>query len=203
MTFSPLLNQLMDALRVLPGVGAKSAQRMALYLMEHDREGAMRLSTYLAHAVKQIGRCERCRILSEKACCIICANRNRDQTLLCVVESPAHVAAIEQTGFAGLYFVLSGNLSPIDGMGPQEVGMDALKQYLAREQIQEIVLAMNSTVEGEATAFFIASLVKGKSIKITRLAQGIPYGGDLDYIDTGTLAKAIAARSEAGYVSNR
>ncbi|MFI4937106.1 MAG: recombination mediator RecR [Candidatus Berkiellales bacterium] len=195
MAFSPLVNQLIESLRVLPGVGPKSAQRMAFYLLERDREGGMFLSQILAQAIKQVGRCERCRTLCEKKRCTICENKNRDQNLLCIVEGPAHVVAIEQTGYDGLYFVLSGHLSPIDGIGPQEIGIDELARCLNQETLREVVLATNSTVEGEATAYYIADLVKSKGIRATRIAHGVPLGGELDYIDGGTLAKALADRT--------
>ena len=196
MSFSPLLKQLIEAFRVLPGVGHKSAQRMAFYLLERDREGAQRLGTLLTQAVKQVGHCEHCRILCEKTICFICANKNRDHSLLCVVQGPGHVAAIEQTGgYPGLYFVLSGHLSPIDGIGPQEIGIDALVNRLSDATVKEVVLATNSTVEGEATAYYIADLVKSQGIRVTRIAHGVPMGGELEYIDGGTLAKALLDRT--------
>lgn len=194
MSFSPLIRQLIEALRILPGVGPKSAQRMAFYLLERDREGALRLAQSLQQAVKQVGHCEKCRMLCEQYCCPICENKNRDPALLCVVEGPSHMIAIEQAGYHGLYFVLSGHLSPIDGIGPQDIGIDKLAQRLDGS-IKEVVLATNSTVEGEATAYYIAELVKSKGIQATRIAHGVPLGGELDYIDGGTLAKALANRS--------
>ncbi len=196
MSFSPLLKQLIEAFRVLPGVGPKSAQRMAFHLLERDREGAHRLAHLMTQAVKQIGHCEHCRILCEKTLCFICENKNRDHALLCVVQGPAHVAAIEQTGgYPGLYFVLSGHLSPIDGIGPQEIGIDAFARRLNTGLVKEVVLATNSTVEGEATAYYIADLVKSYGIKVTRIASGVPMGGELEYIDGGTLAKALVDRT--------
>jgi recombination protein RecR len=195
LSFSPLLKQLIEAFRVLPGVGSKSAQRMAFYLLERDREGGHRLAHLLAQAVKQVGHCEKCRTLCERPVCQICENKNRDQSLLCIVEGPAHLVAIEQTGFHGLYFVLSGHLSPIDGIGPKEIGIDALSHRLETGQIKEVVLATNSTVEGEATAYYIAELVKMMGIHATRIAHGVPLGGELEYIDGGTLAKALADRT--------
>jgi recombination protein RecR len=192
--FSPLLKQLIEALQTLPGVGPKSAQRMAFYLLERDREGAMRLSHYLANAAKNVGHCERCRTLCEKRFCLICENKNRDQSVLCIVEGPASMAALEQTGYHGLYFVLSGHLSPIDGIGPQEIGIFELATRLNEGQIKEVVLATSSTVEGEATAYYIADLVKSKGLQATRIAHGVPLGGELEYIDGGTLAKALADR---------
>lgn len=196
MSFSPLLKQLIEAFRVLPGVGHKSAQRMAFHLLERDREGAQRLGFLLTQAVKQVGHCEQCRILCEKPICDICANKNRDHGLLCVVQGPGHVAAIEQTGgYPGMYFVLSGHLSPIDGVGPQEIGIDAFAHRINNDLVKEVVLATNSTVEGEATAYYIADLVKSRGIKVTRIAHGVPMGGELEYIDGGTLAKALLDRT--------
>lgn len=194
MIFSQLVKQFIEALQVLPGVGPKSAQRMAFYLLERDREGAQRLAHLLNQAMKQVGHCERCRTLCEKQYCLICENPHRDQNLLCVVEGPSHVAAIEQTGYHGLYFVLSGHLSPIDGIGPQEIGILDLSCRLAEGQIKEVVLATNATVEGEATAYYIADLVKAKGLRASRIAHGVPLGGELEYIDGGTLAKALADR---------
>ena len=149
----------------------------------------------LLQAIKQVGHCEKCRTLCEKHCCEICENKNRDPALLCIVEGPSHMMAIEQTGYHGLYFVLSGHLSPIDGIGPEDIGMDKLIERLNESSVKEVVLATNSTVEGEATAYYIAEIVKAKGIKATRIAHGVPLGGELDYIDGGTLAKALADRS--------
>jgi recombination protein RecR len=169
---------------------------MAFYLLERDREGGQRLAHLLTQAIKQVGHCENCRILCEKPLCLICDNKNRDRSLLCVVEGPADVAAIEQTGgFHGLYFVLSGHLSPIDGIGPQEIGIDELSRCLAKGHIREVILATSSTVEGEATAYYIADLVKTLGMSVTRIAHGVPMGGELEYIDGGTLAKALAYRT--------
>jgi recombination protein RecR len=195
MSFSPLIRQLIEALRILPGVGPKSAQRMTFYLLERDREGAQRLAQSLQQAIKQVGHCEKCRMLCEQQCCPICENKNRDPALLCVVEGPSHMMAIEQAGYHGLYFVLSGHLSPIDGIGPEDIGIEKLIERLDGSLIKEVVLATNSTVEGEATAYYIAELVKSKGIQATRIAHGVPLGGELDYIDGGTLAKALADRS--------
>lgn len=196
MAFSPLVKQLIEALRVLPGVGTKSAQRMAFHLLERDRDGGLRLATFLTQAMKQVGHCERCRILSEKSLCSICTGKNRDKRILCIVEGPANVAAIEQTGgYHGFYFVLSGHLSPIDGIGPEDIGIDLLAKRLQDENLKEVVLATNATVEGEATAYYIADLVKAKRIQVTRIAHGVPLGGELEYVDGGTLAKALADRA--------
>lgn len=195
MSFSPLIKQLIEALRILPGVGPKSAQRMAFCLLERDREGGQRLGQTLLRAMERVGYCEQCRTFCESVCCEICSNKHRDGSLLCVVEGPAHMMAMEQTGYHGVYFVLSGHLSPMDGRGPEEIGIPSLVKRLQDSTIVELVLATNSTVEGEATAYYIAELVKKRGIKVTRIAHGIPMGGELDYIDGGTLAKAFADRS--------
>lgn len=196
MAFSPLVKQLIETLRVLPGVGMKSAQRMAFHLLEREREGGLRLATILTQAMKQVGHCESCRILSEKPICYICSSQNRDRSLLCIVEGPSDVAAIEQTGgYNGLYFVLLGHLSPIDGIGPAEIGIELLAKRLLDTTIREVVLATNPTVEGEATAYYIADLVKSHGILPTRIAHGVPLGGELEYVDGGTLAKALADRN--------
>ena len=196
MEFSPLIKQLIEALRVLPGVGPKSAQRMAFYLLERDREGGEHLAGVITRAAQLVGRCERCRILCEKSTCLICDNPNRDESKLCIVESPADVVAIEQAGgFRGYYFVLSGHLSPIDGVGPEDIGITELSTMLEQPGLEEVVLATSATVEGEATAFFIAEMVKTKGLSASRIAHGIPLGGELEYVDGGTLSRALAERS--------
>lgn len=193
--FSPLIQQLIQALRCLPGVGPRSAQRMTLHLLERDRENGLALASILEKALTQIGRCKNCRTFSESDICSLCANTNRDHTLLCIVETPADVVALEQIGsFRGLYFVLMGHLSPLDGIGPNEIGIDALIQRVTTQEIKEIIIATNSTVEGEATAHYIANLLKHKNIKCTRIAHGVPMGGELEYLDGNTLARALAAR---------
>ncbi len=195
--FSPLIDQLIQSLRVLPGVGPKSAQRMALQLLEHNREGAARLATALNNAVEHVGRCPQCRTLSEEALCSICANPRRDAAMVCVVESPADVIAIEAAGtYSGRYFVLHGRLSPIDGIGPSELGMDQLEVLLRSDALQEVVIATNPSMEGEATAHYIAEKVKAKGLKVSRIAHGVPLGGELEYIDGGTLAHALSSRRE-------
>lgn len=195
--FSPLIDQLITALRVLPGVGPKSAQRMALQLLEHNREGAQNLSNALAQAVEAVQRCEQCRTLTEQTRCNICANSKRDHTQLCIVESPSDVIAIEQSAtFSGVYFVLLGKLSPIDGIGPKEIGIDVLEQRFQHEEISEVIIATNPTVEGEATSHYIAERAKKFKIKVSRIAHGVPIGGELEYIDGGTLAHAISSRRE-------
>lgn len=195
--FSPLIDQLVTALRRLPGVGPKSAQRMALHLLERDRAGAQILAQTLAQASAEVTRCERCRVLTEQAVCRICSASKRDQSLLCIVETPADVVAIEQSGtYSGLYFVLMGHLSPIDGIGPAEIGIDFLEQRLDRETINEIIIATNPTLEGEATSYYISERARPRGIKVTRIAHGVPIGGELEYIDGSTLAHAIASRRE-------
>ena len=195
MSFSPLIQQLITALRCLPSVGPKSAQRMAFHLLERDSEGALALSEILQKAVAEVGHCRQCRTLSEHELCEICKSESRDRLILCVLESPVDVLAIEQTGgYNGLYFVLSGHLSPIDGIGPEDLGIDKLLDYIHATEINEIILATNPTVEGEATAHFIAAQVKELGIKVTRIAHGVPVGGELEFVDGGTLAHAMAGR---------
>ena len=193
----PLLDQLMDALRCLPGVGPKSAQRMAFHLLERDRDGGRRLARVLEQGMNRIGHCTRCRILSETALCGLCTNPNRDDSLLCVVETPAEVMAIEQSaGFSGRYFVLGGRLSPLDGIGPREIGLDQLDPILREGRVRELILATNPTVEGEATAHYIGELARPYGIKLTRIAHGVPLGGELEYVDGSTLSHAFAGRRE-------
>lgn len=198
--FSPLIDELMSSLRCLPGVGPKSAQRMALHLLERDREGAERLSQSLKKAVDGVGRCQRCRTLTEQALCGICSNKHRDNSILCVVETPADVLAIEQAGtYQGKYFVLLGHLSPIDGIGPEDIGVDQLLALVEQgaaggEPIKEIILATNPTVEGEATAFYVSERAKKYEVEVSRIAHGVPLGGELEFIDGGTLAHAFSSR---------
>lgn len=194
-TNTNLLAELIEALRCLPGVGAKSAQRMAFYLLERDREGGARLSRALDHAVQRIGHCARCRNFSESELCSLCANTSRDAQTLCVVETPVDLLAIEQaTGFRGRYFVLMGRLSPLDGLGPDELGGDLLQRRFGEGEIRELVIATNPTVEGEATAHWLGGLARAAGIRATRLAHGVPLGGELEYIDRGTLAHAFGSR---------
>jgi recombination protein RecR len=193
----PLLHQLMSALRCLPGVGAKSAQRMAYHLLERDREGGRQLARILAEAMDGIGHCQRCRTLSESELCNLCSNPHRDPALLCIVETPADLAIIEQAiDYRGGYFVLGGHLSPLDGIGPREIGLVQLDQRLAEGAVKEIILATNPTVEGEATAQYIHDMARARNIKTTRIAQGVPMGGELEYVDGATLAHAFRGRSE-------
>jgi recombination protein RecR len=196
-SYSPLLNRLLGALRCLPGVGPKSAQRMAFHLLERDRDGARRLTEALHAALEGIGYCRQCRTLSETEICALCAQPSRDAALLCVVETPADVLAVEQaTGFRGLYFVLRGHLSPLDGIGPDQLGLDELETRLRQGTVREIILATNPTVEGEATAHYIASLAREHGVRATRIAHGVPLGGELEYIDSGTLSHAFSGRRE-------
>ena len=195
MSFSPLLVQLIDALRCMPGVGKKSAQRIAFHLLERDRDGASHLSTALAQAVQGIGHCKRCRMLSEHELCSICSASGRDEEQLCIVESPADVMAIEDaTGFRGHYFVLMGHLSPLDGIGPQELGLTSLEQRLAEGGISEMIIATNPTVEGDATAHYLADLAERHNVQASRIAHGVPLGGELEYVDGGTLSHAFYGR---------
>lgn len=190
-----LMGQLMDALRVLPGVGQRTAQRMALHLLERDRNGGKRLAKLLLDAMERIGRCRSCRTLTEHEICHLCANTRRDATRLCVVESPADVLAIEQAGiFSGRYFVLLGRLSPLDGIGPEELGLDDLERRLATKEVQELIIATNPTVEGEATAYYLRDIAAQYQTIVTRIAHGVPLGGELEYTDQSTLALAFNHR---------
>jgi recombination protein RecR len=194
-TPSPLLADLIEALRCLPGVGAKTAQRMAYHLLERDRPGARRLAGKLAVAAERIGNCTRCRTFSEDRVCALCAGPARDSSLLCVIETPVDQLAIEQaTGFRGRYFVLLGRLSPLDGLGPREIGLDQLAARLAEGEVREVIVATNPTVEGEATAHLLAEIARNAGVKASRLAHGVPLGGELEYIDRGTLAHAFGGR---------
>jgi recombination protein RecR len=195
MQFSPLLTQLIEALRCLPGVGPKTAQRMAFQLLERQRDQGKHLANMLHHAMEAISHCKNCRTFSESELCFFCSSAKRDRALLCIVENTADIVAIEQMGnYRGLYFVLMGHLSPLDGIGPEELGMKELTILLAQNTIKEIILATNPTVEGEATAHYISELVKQYPVKITRIAHGVPLGCELEYIDSGTLAHAFAGR---------
>jgi recombination protein RecR len=195
MRFSPLLEQLIESLRCLPGVGQKTAQRMAFHLLNRQRENGKRLAVSIVDAMNKIQHCQQCRIFSEVVICEICASRVRDASLLCVVENPVDVVAIEQTGgYRGKYFVLLGRLSPLDGIGPEEIGISQLKSQFQVSGISEVILATNPTVEGEATAHYISELAKQFNIKVTRIAHGVPMGSELEYIDSSTLAHALAGR---------
>lgn len=192
---SALLEQLIEALRVLPGVGRKSAQRMAYQLLERDRAGGERLAAALHEAMQKVGHCRRCRDFSETDTCALCASGSREAALLCVVETPADRLAIEQaTGYRGLYFVLQGRLSPLDGIGPRELGLDRLAERLGEGEVRELIVATNPTVEGEATAHYLAQLARRHGVQVTRLAHGVPLGGELEYVDRGTLSHAFGSR---------
>ena len=195
MSYSPLLVKLIDALRCMPGIGQKSAQRIAFHLLERDREGASAMSGALAEAVEGIGHCKRCRMLTELEICSICTAPGRDDSQLCVVETPADVVAVEDaTGFRGLYFVLMGHLSPLDGIGPEELGLSALEERLGSDGIEELIIATNPTVEGDATAHYLAELAARHDVQASRIAHGVPLGGELEYVDGGTLSHAFYGR---------
>ena len=194
---SPLLEQLIEALRVLPGVGRKSAQRMAYHVLERGRDGGRHLAAVLAEAVERVGHCSQCRDFSETEVCATCASGSRDRQQLCVVESPADRLAIETaTGYRGLYYVLQGRLSPLDGIGPRELGLDALAARLEGGEVAELIVATSATVEGEATAHYLAQLARRYGARPSRLAQGLPLGGELEYVDRGTLSHAFGSRGE-------
>jgi recombination protein RecR len=193
--YSPALARLVEALRALPGVGPKSAQRMAFHLLERNRDGGRALARALEDATSNVVHCRRCRMLTEGDLCEICAAPRRDASSLCIVESPADVVAVEQSGgYGGRYFVLMGHLSPLDGIGPEQLGLDRLEALLDEGEIREVILATNPTVEGEATAHFIGELVTRRGICASRIAHGVPVGGELEYVDGGTLAHALAGR---------
>lgn len=196
MAFSPLTDQLIKALRCLPGVGTKTAQRMAFYLLWRGRESGSHLAQTIDKAMCNIGYCKLCRTFSEMEYCQLCSNLSRDASSLCIVETPADIVAIEQTAaFHGYYFVLMGHLSPLDGIGPSELGMELLHARLQSSQIKEIIIATNHTVEGEATAHYISEMVKSYNIKVTRIAYGVPLGGELEFVDSRTLAGALIGRT--------
>jgi recombination protein RecR len=195
MSYSPLLVRLIDGLRCMPGIGQKSAQRIAFHLLERDRDGANGLSVALAEAVSNIGHCSRCRMFTEHELCSICSASGRDATQLCAVESPADVMAIEDaTGFRGLYFVLMGHLSPLDGIGPEELGLSQLETWLGEGEVKELIIATNPTVEGDATSHYLADLATRNNVSPSRIAHGVPLGGELEYVDGGTLSHAFYGR---------
>lgn len=196
MKFSPLLDELIRELQVLPGVGPKSAQRMAFHLLERERQRGQRLARVLERAMSEVGHCRHCRTFTENELCEICANPKRSSShQLCVVESPADVAAIESTNlYSGRYFVLMGHLSPLDGIGPRELGLDELDQRLQSEALQELILATNPTIEGDATAYYIANLARQAGISVTRIAHGVPVGGELELVDGTTLSHSLSGR---------
>jgi recombination protein RecR len=195
MNFSPAIQNLIDALRCLPGVGPKSAQRMTLHLLERDRDAALQLSSALRVAVERIGHCRLCRNFTELDICEICSDTKREKSVICVVETPADVLAIEQSGsFRGLYFVLMGRLSPIDGIGPAEIGLDVFQQRVVESGVEEVILATNPTVEGEATAYYLIKMLQPFGIQVSRIAHGVPLGGELEFVDGSTLAHALSGR---------
>ncbi|MEH6588193.1 MAG: recombination mediator RecR [Halioglobus sp.] len=195
MKFSPALQELMEALRCLPGVGPKSSQRMTLHLLERDREGASTLAAALQTAVDKVDHCSLCRNFTELDVCEICSDTRRDASTICVVETPGDVLAVEQSGsYRGIYFVLMGHLSPIDGIGPAEIGLDKFQQRVVNEGITEVILATNPTVEGEATAYYLSDVLSREGVKVSRIAHGVPLGGELEYVDGSTLAHAFSGR---------
>ena len=195
MSTQSLLGQLVEALRCLPGVGPKSAQRMAFHLLERDRDGGLHLASVLEAAMERIGRCTVCRDLTENEVCNICANEQRDASLLCIVESPSDVMAIEQaTGYRGLYYVLMGRLSPLDGIGPADLGLDELSQRLKEQPPAELIIATNPTVEGEATAYYLQRMAQKHTIAVSRISHGVPLGGELEFTDQSTIAHAFSSR---------
>ena len=197
MLYPPSLSRLIEALRCLPGVGPKSAQRMAFHLLERDPDGAREIAAAVGGAIEKLGHCKRCRMFAEGELCPVCSAHGRDRSLLCVVESPADVVAIEQSGgYRGRYFVLMGHLSPLDGIGPEQIGVRELESLLGSGEVQELILATNPTVEGEATALYLLRVLKDFGIKITRLAVGLPVGSDLDFADQVTIKKALEGRTE-------
>jgi recombination protein RecR len=197
MLYPPALSRLIEALRCLPGVGPKSAQRMAFHLLERDQQGSRELAASVSAALEKLGHCTRCRMFAEGELCPVCASSQRDRTLLCVVESPADVVAIEQSGsFSGCYFVLMGHLSPLDGLGPAEIGIEAFERLLSQGEVREVILATNPTVEGEATAHFLGEVAGRAGVSASRIAHGVPMGGELEYVDGGTLAHALQGRQK-------
>ena len=195
MRYSPALARLVDALRLLPGIGPKSAQRMAFQLLERRRDGAQEIVEALGEALELVGKCQRCRMLTDGGLCPVCADPRRDASVLCVVESPADVIAVEQSGgFRGRYFVLNGRLSPLDGVGPAELGLQHFEAVLAEGVVREVILATNATVEGQATAHVVGELTRQHGLQATRIAQGVPMGGELETVDGSTLAHALAGR---------
>ncbi|MDQ2068421.1 recombination mediator RecR [Natronospira bacteriovora] len=193
--FSRHVESLIEALKALPGVGPRSAQRMAFHILERDRSGGEQLVRSLSAALEKVGQCGRCRMLSDDDICGICRNPRREQGLVCVVESPADVMAIEQaTAYQGLYFVLLGHLSPLDGIGPEELGLDLLESRLGDGTVEELILATNPTVEGEATASYLTDIARAHGVRTSRIAHGVPIGGELEYVDGGTLSHAFQGR---------
>jgi len=194
MKLGPTLDRLVDALKHLPGIGPRSAQRMAYHLLQHDRAGAGELAEALRASLETVRRCEKCNNFSEEPVCALCRSPRRDPALLCVVETPADLAMVEQTlSYSGMYFVLMGRLSPLDGVGPRDIGLDRLQARVAA-QVQEVILATNFTNEGEATAHYIAEMLRPRGIRVSRIARGVPLGGELEYVDAGTISQALLDR---------
>jgi recombination protein RecR len=189
-----LLEQLVEALRCMPGIGRKSAQRIAHQLLQRNRDAAKHLSRILADAMENIGHCERCRTFTENTLCHLCENKRRDDSILCIVENPSDVDSIEEANYRGRYFVLLGHLSPLDGIGPDDIGLNELPKLLDDEELKEVILATSSTVEGEATAHFIGEMVKARGKQVSRIAHGVPMGGELEYVNSLTIAHAIEGR---------
>jgi len=189
-----LLEQLVEALRCMPGIGRKSAQRIAHQLLQRNRDAAKHLSRILADAMENIGHCERCRTFTENTLCHLCENKRRDDSILCIVENPSDVDSIEEANYRGRYFVLLGHLSPLDGIGPDDIGLNELPKLLDEEELKEVILATSSTVEGEATAHFISEMVKARGKQVSRIAHGVPMGGELEYVNSLTIAHAIEGR---------
>jgi recombination protein RecR len=191
----PALEQLIESLRCLPGVGPRSALRMAYYLLQRDRKGANALALALSNALETVGHCQLCNNFSEQPICSLCASDKRETSLLCVVEMPTDVMMLEQTqSYDGLYFVLMGRLSPLDGVGPKEINLDKLLKRAQNGTVKEVILATNYTVEGEATAHYVSELLRAKNISVSRIARGLPMGGEIEYVDSGTLAQALMER---------
>ncbi len=199
MNSSPLIDQLIESFRCLPGVGPKSAQRMALHLLERNRDGGKKLSEALLAAIDNVGNCKDCRTFTEEDLCRICSSPSRERKICCVVESPADIFAIEQAGtFRGVYFVLMGHLSPIDGIGPEQLGINRLVEKVKEQGIEELIIACNPTVEGDATAYYIAEQFKSGEVVVSRIAHGVPVGGELEFVDGGTLSHAFNGRKVMG-----
>jgi recombination protein RecR len=191
------LDRLVEALRVLPGVGPRSAQRMAYHLLQHDRPGGERLAQALAEALASVRRCARCNNFSEDEVCALCRSPRRDASALCVIETPGDLAMVEQTlSYSGMYFVLMGRLSPLDGVGPRDIGLDRLLERATDGEVREVILATNFTNEGEATAHYIAEMLRARNIRTSRIARGVPLGGELEYVDAGTISQALLERRE-------
>jgi recombination protein RecR len=191
------LELLVEALRVLPGVGPRSAQRMAYHLLQHDRGGAEHLAQALSAALANVRRCTKCNNFAEEELCVLCRSARRDPSLLCVVETPADLSMVEQTlSYSGMYFVLMGRLSPLDGVGPRDIGLDRLLERVAGGEVEEVILATNFTNEGEATAHYIAEMLRARGVRASRIARGVPLGGELEYVDAGTISQALLERRE-------